>query len=163
VTDGGNCDRTVLMPDEWGLPQWIPVGWLPSGGEIFIDLKPGPEARIAGPLRALKQVGDYLEVIKQPGANTVQCLWLDLYDGNLADDGVIPIGSALVSLRSTPTVSDVMGLPVAFYVYTSCSMYRGGAATRGHLRFSAILKHVFTTCDPQKKKKFFFAAKKSFL
>jgi hypothetical protein len=105
VTDGGNCDRTVLMPDEWGLPQWIPVGWLPSGGEIFIDLKPGPEARIAGPLRALKQVGDYLEVIKQPGANTVQCLWLDLYDGNLADDGVIPIGSALVSLRSTPTGS----------------------------------------------------------
>jgi cell wall assembly regulator SMI1 len=43
VTDGCNSDRTVLMPDEWGLPQWIPVGWLPSGGEIFIDLKPGPE------------------------------------------------------------------------------------------------------------------------
>ncbi|CUG86318.1 Hypothetical protein, putative [Bodo saltans] len=72
---------------------------------------------------ALNWVGDYLEVIKQPGANTVQCLRLDLYEVNLADDDAIPIGSALISIPSTPKLPEVMRLPVAFYVYDSYSMY----------------------------------------
>jgi hypothetical protein len=93
---------------------------------------------------ALNWVGDYLEVIKQPGANTVQCLRLDLYEVNLADDDAIPIGSALVSLPSTPTVSDVMRLPVAFYVYDSYSMYDKLSSTSLLFRDVAVELHPMT-------------------
>lgn len=72
---------------------------------------------------ALNWVGDTLEVLKQPTASVTQCLRLDLYEVNLADDDAIPIGCALISLPAAPFMPQVMRLPVAFYVYDSYSLY----------------------------------------
>lgn len=37
-----NEEGTVYIPDGWAQKTWFPIGWIPNGGELFLDLKPGP-------------------------------------------------------------------------------------------------------------------------
>lgn len=40
-----NDDQTVYIPDGSANKGWIPIGWIPNGGEIFIDFCPGPNGK----------------------------------------------------------------------------------------------------------------------
>lgn len=96
VTEGFNTSRTVIMPDQWGLPQWIPIGWLPNGGEIFIDLKPGPEG-VAGQVVQNDSEGGY----------TVLAPTLDAYLESIAvglRDGVFAFDESWCALAEKSSI-----------------------------------------------------------
>lgn len=40
--DDTNDDKTVFVPDGWANIWWVPFGWIPNGGELFLDIHPGP-------------------------------------------------------------------------------------------------------------------------
>jgi cell wall assembly regulator SMI1 len=39
-------DEKVYIPDGWAQKRWIPFAWVPNGGELFVDLCPGPKGNI---------------------------------------------------------------------------------------------------------------------